>query len=59
MDIIRYNTDMVIFEFVYRDEFRFQRLLKDYMWYVTYNNYIIAHGMYRHDLIEWIDMNYF
>ena len=45
---------MVDEEFDYRG-FHFQRLNKDYLWYVTYNNLIMNHGRYRNDLVEWID----
>ncbi len=56
--VVRHSDDMVVEEFVYRNGFRFQRMQKDGMWYVTYQNYIITHGQYRHDLEEWIDSNY-
>lgn len=59
MENVKHMTpDMVVSEFIYRDEFFFQRLLKDHKWYVTYKNQIIAHGMYRNDLQEWIDITY-
>lgn len=57
--IIKYSDDYVATEFIYEEEFLFQRLLKDQTWYVTYQNHIINHGMYRHDLMEWIDVTYF
>lgn len=34
----------------------FQRLNRDHMWYVIYNNQIINHGQYRHDLEQWCDL---
>jgi hypothetical protein len=52
------NTDMVVTTYVYREKFFFQRLLKDQCWYVTYMNQIIGHGIYRHDLEEWINTEY-
>jgi len=55
---IRHSSDMITEEYVYKDKFRFQRMSKDGIWYVTHNNYIITHGQYRNDLEEWIDCNY-
>ena len=49
---------MILEEYIYKNHFRFQRLLKDRIWFVTYNNHIITHGQYRHDLEQWIDINY-
>ena len=57
--IILQSPDMVVTTYTYKSEFVFQRLLKDQKWYVTYKNHIIAHGMYRHDLEEWIESVYF
>lgn len=56
--VIYQNPEMVVSDFIYKEEFYFQRLLKDQRWYVTYKNQIIAHGMYRNDLQEWIDSTY-
>jgi hypothetical protein len=56
--IVYQHPEMVSDEFVYREEFNFQRLTKDQRWYVTYQNVIIAHGTYRNDLTEWIDIAY-
>ena len=56
--IVRHSCDMISDEYVYKTHFRFQRMLKDGRWYVTYNNFIITHGQYRHDLEQWIDSNY-
>lgn len=57
--IVRHSDNMVTDEYSYRKEFHFQRLTKNATWYVTYNNRIITHGMYRNDLQEWIDVTYF
>ena len=35
--------------------YHFQRLLKDYLWYVTHDNKIVNWSQYRHDLESWID----
>jgi len=41
-EIIRVSDDMIQgSEYVYKDDFRFQRLSKDGKWYVTYKNHII------------------
>lgn len=56
--VIYQHPEMVADEFLYREEFNFQRLTSTMKWYVTYKNQIIAHGMYRNDLTEWIDINY-
>jgi hypothetical protein len=56
--IVRHSCDMITEEYVYKNRFRFQRMQKDGRWYVTYQNYIITHGQYRHDLEEWININY-
>lgn len=57
--IILQNPEMTVTTYTYKEEFLFQRLQKDQRWYVTYQNQIIGHGMYRHDLEEWIDSAYF
>ena len=57
-DIKKQSEEMVVHSYVYREDFHFQRLLKDQRWYVTFMNEIIAHGMYRNDLEEWIDITY-
>jgi hypothetical protein len=58
-EIIRVSDDMIQgSEYVYKDDFRFQRLSKDGKWYVTYKNHIINYDTYRHDLEEWINVNY-
>ena len=56
--VVRHSCDMISDEYVYKKHFRFQQMLKDGKWYVTYNNFIITHGQYRHDLEQWIDSNY-
>jgi len=56
--VVLQSPDMIVTTYTYREEFIFQRMLKDQKWYVTYKNYIIAHGMYRNDLEEWIDTAY-
>lgn len=56
--IIRQSEEMIVEEFTYKKEFVFQRMTKDSMWYVTYQNRIIAWGQYRNDLTEWIDCWY-
>jgi len=56
--VVRHSCDMITEEYIYKNEFRFQRMQKDGRWYITYNNHIITHGQYRHDLEEWIDSNY-
>lgn len=58
MKIVTQNEEMIVMKFVYRNKFLFQRLLKDSLWYVTYQNHIIAHGKYRHDIQEWINITY-
>ncbi|MDA3781435.1 MAG: hypothetical protein PF487_14595 [Bacteroidales bacterium] len=32
-----------------------QRLTRDGLWYVIYNNSIIKISQYRNDIVEWID----
>lgn len=56
--VILQSPDMIVTTYIYREYFVFQRMLKDQKWYVTYKNCIIAHGAYRHDLEEWIDITY-
>jgi hypothetical protein len=56
--IIRQSPELICEEFVYNEAFVFQRMTKDSMWYVTYNNRIIAWGQYRNDLTQWIDAAY-
>jgi len=56
--VVLQNPDMVSDTFVYKDKFTFTRLTKDMLWYVTYDNKIIAHGQYRHDIEQWIDIAY-
>ena len=56
--VVRHSCDMITEEYVYKNDFQFQRMQKDGRWYVTYQNHIITHGQYRHDLEEWIDSNY-
>jgi len=58
IQIVRHSSEMIEEEYVYKNDFRFQRMQKDGRWYVTYQNYIITYGQYRHDLEEWIDSNY-
>lgn len=55
---IRHSCDMITEEYVYKNDFRFQRTMKHGIWFVTYKNYLITFGQYRHDLEEWIDSNY-
>ena len=56
--VVKHSDDMIDDEYVYKKHFRFQRMLKDSRWYVTFNNHIITHGQYRHDLEEWINVTY-
>lgn len=56
--VILQYADMIVSTYTYREKFIFQRMLKDQRWYVTYKNHIIACGIYRHDLEEWIDITY-
>ena len=35
--------------------YHFQRLNKDYLWYITLDNKIVNWSQYRHDLESWID----
>lgn len=57
-EVIRRRDDMIEEEYLYKEKFRFQRMVKDSKWYVTYENHIICWGQYRHDLEEWIDVTY-
>jgi stalled ribosome rescue protein Dom34 len=56
--VILQSPELVAAEFIYREEFYFQRLTSTMKWYVTYKNQIIAQGQYRNDLTEWIDITY-
>lgn len=56
--IIHQTEHMVHASYMYRDEFYFQLLMKDFRWYVTYKNQIIAHSSFRSDLEEWINKTY-
>lgn len=56
--VILQSNEMIGETFNYRDKFYFQRMNNDQKWYVTYQNRIIAHGQYRYDLQEWIDITY-
>ena len=57
-NIFTRGEDFFVSTYLYRNFFRFTRLQKDQLWYVTYQNCIIACGQYRNDLEEWIDINY-
>jgi hypothetical protein len=35
--------------------FHFQRMYRDQLWYVTWDNKIVNWSQYRHDLESWID----
>ena len=56
--VVRHSFDMITEEYVYKNEFRFQRTMTHGIWFVTYQNYLITFGQYRHDLEQWIDSNY-
>jgi hypothetical protein len=56
--IVRHSCEMITEEYVYKNDFRFQRTQKHGIWFVTYENHLITFGQYRHDLEEWIDSNY-
>jgi hypothetical protein len=56
--VVRHSSEMIVEEYVYKNEFRFQRTQKHGIWFVTYQNHLITFGQYRHDLEEWIDSNY-
>ena len=57
-NVILQSDEMISDSYTYREEFYFQRMNKDYKWYVTYKNQIIAHGQYQNDLKEWVDVTY-
>ena len=54
----RHRCEMITEEYLYKNDFRFQRTQKHGIWFVTYQNHLITFGQYRHDLEEWIDSNY-
>lgn len=56
--IIPHSKGMIFETYVYKEKFRFTLMAKNSTWYVTYDNCIITHGQYRHDLEEWIDTTY-
>lgn len=56
--IIRHSDEMITEEYVYKDNFKFQRTQKHGIWFVTYQNTLITFGQYRHDLEEWVDITY-
>jgi hypothetical protein len=56
--VVLQSPEMIDDSYTYRGEFYFQRMTKDHRWYVTHKNFIIAHGQYRNDLTEWIDIAY-
>ena len=58
IQIVRHSSEMIAEEYVYKNDFRFQRTQKHGIWFVTYQNHLITFGQYRHDLEEWIDSNY-
>jgi len=58
INVIKHSEDIVSDEFLYKEKFRFQRLLRFGLWFVIYENQIITFGQYRNDLMEWIDVNY-
>ena len=58
IQIVRHSSEMIAEEYVYKNDFRFQRTQKHCIWFVTYQNHLITFGQYRHDLEEWIDSNY-
>lgn len=58
IQIVRHGSEMIAEEYVYKNDFRFQRTQKHGIWFVTYQNHLITFGQYRHDLEEWIDSNY-
>lgn len=57
--IIKHSSDMVLDEYTFREKFKFQRITRFGVWFVTYENTIITFGQYRNDIEEWIDINYF
>ena len=56
--VVRHSCDMITEEYVYKNNFRFQRTMTHGIWFVTYQNHLITFGQYRHDLEQWIDGNY-
>lgn len=56
--VVRHSCDMITEEYVYKNDFRFQRTMTHGIWFVTYQNHLITFGQYRHDLEQWIDGNY-
>ena len=56
--VIMHSPDMIIESYIYKNKFRFTRMAKNSMWYVTFDNCIVTHGQYRHDLEGWIDVTY-
>jgi len=56
--VVRHSCEMITEEYIYKNEFRFQRTQKHGIWFVTYQNHLITFGQYRHDLEQWIDSNY-
>jgi len=48
------ESDIVSSTYDYKG-YHFQRLNKDYLWYITLNNKIVNCSQYRHDLESWID----
>jgi hypothetical protein len=58
IQIVRHSSEMIVEEYVYKNDFRFQRTQKHGIWFVTYQNHLITFGQYRHDLEERIDSNY-
>ena len=58
IQIVRHSSEMIAEEYVYKNDFRFQRTQKHGIWFVTYQNHLITFGQYRHDLEEWVDSNY-
>ena len=56
--VVRHSCEMITEEYLYKNDFRFQRTQKHGIWFVTYQNHLITFGQYRHDLEEWIDSNY-
>lgn len=48
------SSDIEMERFIYKG-ITIQRLTRDCLWYVIYNNSIIKISKYRNDLTEWID----
>lgn len=57
-EVIRHSSGIIVDEYLYKQEFNFQRTLKHGIWFVTLQNCLITFGQYRHDLEEWIDKTY-